>query len=185
MREQRGLPIAAHLGLLVALAFASAFVGIIAVVIWLPPRPPDVMRADMVAQHFQDGYAATRSSGHVPDRDAMEWAIASAPPSDDEASPFMELVRVHLARHLGLRPEQVRLGAAHFARSDVFVFRVRDAEQHIEIGGDHLYLRRPHGELQRPVPTPDAAPAAPRPPGENIEVRIDGEAAGTEIGAEA
>ena len=109
MREQRGLPIAAHLGLLVALAFVSAFVGIIAVVIWLPPRPPDVMRADMVAQHFQDGYAATRASGHAPDRDTMEWTIAARPASDDEASPFMAPVRVHLAQHLGLRREQVRL----------------------------------------------------------------------------
>src|SRR4029077_14519900 len=41
MREQSGLPIAAHLGLLVALAFVSAFIGIVTVVIWLPPRPPD------------------------------------------------------------------------------------------------------------------------------------------------
>ena len=58
MRERRGLPIAAHLGLLVALAFLLAFVGVVAVVIWLPARPPDVMRADEVTQHFQDGYRA-------------------------------------------------------------------------------------------------------------------------------
>jgi signal transduction histidine kinase len=171
MREQRGLPIAAHLGLLVALAFVSAFIGIVAVVIFLPPRPPDVMRADMVAQHFQDGYAATRTSGHAPDRDAMEWAIAAAPPSVDEASPFMEPVRVHLAQHLGLRLEQVQLGASHFARSDVFVFRVRDAEQHIEIGGNHLYLRRPRAET--PAPTPHAVPVpAPPTPESEFEFRV-------------
>ena len=50
MRERRGLPIAAHLGLLVALAFVSAFIGIVAVVIFLPPRQPDVMRTDLVAE---------------------------------------------------------------------------------------------------------------------------------------
>ncbi|MFZ2031702.1 MAG: hypothetical protein WAU68_15425, partial [Vitreimonas sp.] len=176
MREQRGLPIAAHLGLLVALAFVSAFIGIVAVVIFLPPRPPDVMRADMVAQHFQDGYAATRTSGHAPDRDTMEWAIAAAPPSSDEASPFMEPVRGHLAQRLGLRREQVRLGAAHFARSDVFVFRVRDAERmqierHLENHGMVVHMpgeHAPHRELDVEVaPTPPAtprpgAPAAPR-----------------------
>jgi signal transduction histidine kinase len=175
MREQSGLPIAAHLGLLVALAFVSAFVGIIAVVIWLPPRPPDVMRTDVVAQHFQDGYAATRTSGHAPDRDTMEWAIAAVPASGDDASPFMEPVRVHLAQHLGLRLEQVRLGAAHFARSDVFVFRVRDAEQHIEIGGNHLYVRHPRAET--PAPTPHAAPPAEQ---RDFELRIDDDETGVQ-----
>lgn len=180
MREQRGLPIAAHLGLLVALAFVSAFIGILTVVIWLPPRPPDVMRADMVAQHFQDGYAATRTTGHAPDRDAMEWAIAAVPPSGDEASPFMEILRVHLAQHLGLRLEQVRLGAAHFARNDVFVFRVRDAEQHFELGGNRVYVRHPRVEMETPIPTPGAAPTAPRASHEDIEVKIDGAEAGAQ-----
>jgi signal transduction histidine kinase len=176
MREQSGLPIAAHLGLLVALAFVSAFIGIVAVVIFLPPRPPDVMRADMVAQHFQDGYAAARTSGRAPDRDAMEWAIAAVPPSGEEASPFMESVRVHLAQHLGLRREQVRLGAAHFARNDVFVFRVRDAEQHIDIGGNHFYMRHPRAEV--PGPTPHAVPVPPPTSESEFEVQIGDDEAG-------
>jgi signal transduction histidine kinase len=175
MREQRGLPIAAHLGLLVALAFVSAFIGIVAVVIFLPPRPPDVMRADMVAQHFQDGYAAARTSGRAPSQDTMEWAIAAVPPSGDEASPFMEPVRGRLAQQLHLRREQVRLGATHFARSDVFVFRVRDAERmqierHLEnhgmvvrVPGEHA--PRPHrGFAIEVAPAPSASappPAAP------------------------
>lgn len=183
MREQRGLPIAAHLGLLVALAFVSAFVGIVAVVIFLPPRPPDVMRADMVAQHFQDGYAAARTSGRAPDRDAMEWAIAAVPPSGDEASPFMEPVRLRLAQHLALRPDQVRLGAAHFARSDVFVFRVRDADQHIEIGPDRVYLHHRQAEMPTPIPTPGVAPGAPPPDGV-VELNIEHAEVGGRTGAE-
>jgi signal transduction histidine kinase len=177
MRVQSGLPIAAHLGLLVALAFVSAFIGIVAVVIFLPPRPPDVMRADMVAQHFQDGYAAARMSGRAPDRDAMEWTIAAVPPSGDDASPFMEPVRTHLAQHLGLRREQVRLGAARFAHSDVFVFRVRDAEEHVEMGANHIYMRHPRAQMH--TPTPQTAPLpTPRPPGADFEVRSDNGEAG-------
>ncbi len=166
MRERRGLPIAAHLGLLVALAFVSAFIGIVAVVIFLPPRPPDVMRADVVAQHFQDGYAATRASGHAPDRDAMEWSIAAVPPSDDDASPFMEPVRGRLAQHLGLRREQVRLAAAQFARSDVVVFRVRDAEEHITMHNE-MFVRTPHARTpQSPREAPEAATPPPAPTAE-------------------
>jgi signal transduction histidine kinase len=148
----------------VALAFVSAFVGIVAVVIWLPPRPPDVMRADMVAQHFQDGYAATRAFGREPDRDAMEWSIAALPPSDDEASPFMEPMRGRLAQHLGLRREQVRLTAAQFAGSDVFVFRVRDAEEHIAM--HEMIVRTPHAKAPDRNGSPPAIPRAPTPRGE-------------------
>jgi two-component system OmpR family sensor kinase len=173
MRERSGLPIAAHLGLLVALAFASAFVGIVAVVIFLPPRPPDVTRADVAAEHFQDGYAFARTSGRAPDRDSMEWSIAAVPPSSDPASPFMEPVRHRLALHLALRPEQVRLGAAHFARSDVFVFRVRDAEEHIRISRNGMYVHVPGGHIPPPSPTPQAmAPEAP-PQSETTEVIVN------------
>ncbi|MBI3438184.1 MAG: HAMP domain-containing protein [Proteobacteria bacterium] len=167
MRDQRGLPIAAHLGLLVALAFVSAFIGIVAVVIWLPPRPPDVMRADMVAQHFADGYAAARTSGHAPGGDTMEWTIASLPPSGDEASPFMEPVRGDLARHLGLRPEQIRLGASHFARGDVFVFRVRDAEERMQfehhLENHRMIVRVPEGQAPHAQVSVDLV--SPPPPG--------------------
>jgi two-component system OmpR family sensor kinase len=168
MRENRGLPIAAHLGLLVALAFVSAFIGIVAVVIFLPPRPPDVMRTDMVAQHFQDGYAAARASSHAPEGDTMEWALAATPPNEDEPAPFMEPVRMNLARHLGLRRDQVRLAASHFARSDVFVFRVRDAEHDIEITGDHadhFYMMHGRGAgIPAPMPAPPEAAPAPGAP---------------------
>ena len=39
--------------MLVALALAAAFVAVLAIVILLPPRPPDVMRADIVAEHLR------------------------------------------------------------------------------------------------------------------------------------
>ena len=56
MRDLRGLPIAAYLGMLTALALGAAFVAMLAIVIFLPPRPPDVMRTDIVADNFQAGY---------------------------------------------------------------------------------------------------------------------------------
>src|SRR5512147_3170935 len=85
MSERRGLPIAAHLGLLVALAFASAFVVMLAVIIWLPPRPPDVMRADQLIDAFAQGYAQAQA-GERPSNRSMTWRFVShAPVLDPEA----------------------------------------------------------------------------------------------------
>ena len=127
----RGLPIAAHLGLLVALAFVSAFVGVFAVVIWLPPRPPDVMRADMVGEHFLAGYRYMVADGHTLPNDDMVWAVSAAPPAEDVHEPAIETTRAHLADALDLRPDQIRMGASNIdRRSEVFVFRVQDVERH-------------------------------------------------------
>jgi signal transduction histidine kinase len=167
MRERRGLPIAAHLGLLVALAFASAFVGIIAVIIFLPPRPPDVMRADEVAQHFQDGFRAAAARRPLP-RDTMAWAIAAKPPSDAIGAPHMLPMQLDLARRLALRPEQIRIGALRITHSDVLVFRVREVgahvgrlEEHIEVSGDHVYVRQAHAPDAAPEPDVRPGPDAP------------------------
>ena len=67
-----GLPIAAHLALMLALAFAASFVVLVAVLIWLPPRPPDIMRGDQVIDRFAHGYDETRRTGHAPANDAIE-----------------------------------------------------------------------------------------------------------------
>ncbi len=126
----RGLPIAAHLGLLVALAFASAFVVMIAVVIFLPPRPPDVARGDQLAEQFAVGYAAMRADGHLPNGDNLHWRVTTEAPKDQRQPPFIHL-RHDIAQRIALDPSRIHI-SAETARSDVFVFRVRDVERHRE-----------------------------------------------------
>jgi signal transduction histidine kinase len=114
------------MGLLVALALAAAFVAILAVVLWLPPRPPDVMRADDVAGHFEAGYAHMREQGAPIRDDAMSWSLRSGSPRDSGA-PHMRMTRQRLAERLRLSVDSVRISATQIVRNDVFVFRVRDA----------------------------------------------------------
>ncbi len=181
MKPQNGLPIAAHLGLLVALAFASAFVAILAVVIWLPPRPPEVMRADVIAEQFQAGFDQVRARGALPRNEAMAWRLRDVGPPGIDA-PHMQAGRMHLARRLRLAPEQVRFGASRIVRNETFVFRVRDVEAHVRMHGappDFAGAPPPPGghetrtfELHIPPPppvrsdgaAPAAAPAPPLPP---------------------
>lgn len=127
-RTSHGLPIAAYLALLVVLALASAFVAVMAVVLWLPPRPPDVMRADIVSEHFKTGYDHMRARGRPVADNVMSWRVQA------EAPRQMHLPQMHptqhlLAHRLRLAPDQVRIAAAQIQRSDVFVFRVREAEE--------------------------------------------------------
>lgn len=123
-----GLPIAAYLAALVALALAAAFVAVVAVVLWLPPRPPDVMRADLVADNFVAGYDYVAVTGRAMD-DEMDWSIRRAAP-EVEGEPRGEMLSTQhsLAGRLRLHPEQVRIAAAKVIRNDVMVFRVREAE---------------------------------------------------------
>jgi len=127
-RSSRGLPIAGYLALLVALALAAAFVAVMAIVLWLPPRPPDVMRADIVAEHFQAGYDHMRIHGRFIDDRAMSWRVQAEPPGQMHL-PQMHPTQHRLAARLNLNPRQVRIAAAQIQRSDVFVFRVREAEE--------------------------------------------------------
>jgi len=127
MREARGLPIAAYLGMLVALALAAAFVATLAIVIFLPPRPPDVMRTDIVADNFQAGYDHMTALGRTMNERGMVWEVRAQPPEKVE-SPAMHLTQVQLAGALDLHPDQVRISASNVVQSDVFVFRVRDME---------------------------------------------------------
>jgi signal transduction histidine kinase len=126
-RSSRGIPIAAYLALLVVLALASAFVAVMAIVLWLPPRPPDVMRADMVSDHFKVGYDHMRSHGRPIDDRMMSWRVQAEAPREVHL-PQMHPTQHLLASRLELSPEQVRVAAAQIQRSDVFVFRVREAE---------------------------------------------------------
>jgi signal transduction histidine kinase len=121
-------PIAGYLAVLVALALTAAFVAIVAIVIWLPPRPPDVMRADMVAAQFHAGYQHLVHTGELTQQSGMVWNVRSAPPRENEASNETRSTQAQLASMLSLRRDQVRLSATNVAQGDTFVFRVRDAE---------------------------------------------------------
>jgi len=132
--NRNGLPIAAYLGMLVALALASAFVAVVAIVIWLPPRPPDVVPADVVAHHFEAGYEHMTDEGRAISGDGMEWTVQAQAPrlKADDTSLHTRVTALQLAGALQLRPDQVRLNASHVERSDVFVVRVGDMERDIE-----------------------------------------------------
>lgn len=125
MHTGRGLPIAAYLGALVALALASAFVAVIGVVIFLPPRPPDVMRADIVAEHFRVGYDHMLTANRPLNESGMIWLIEDEEPHKPP-TPQIRHTQVLLARGLELKPDQVLIAAAHVASGDTFVFQVRE-----------------------------------------------------------
>jgi|CXWL01.1.fsa_nt_gi signal transduction histidine kinase len=131
MREQRGLPIAAHLGLMVAIAFASAFVVMLAVIIFLPPRPPDVTRGDDLVEQFAAGFDTVRRDGDLPSGDAMVWRVSATPPRQQHSQPLSPLQR-DLSERIALAPDKIII-SAETARSDVFVFRVRDVRAHHEL----------------------------------------------------
>ncbi len=150
MRERRSLPIAAHLGLLVALAFVSAFVVMLAVVIWLPPRPPGVMRGDQLIEAFAQGYGEA-AQGRLPGNRAMAWRIVAAPPRLDGEPPPRPLrdLSATLAARLLLAPDRVRI-SADLLRADTFVFRVRGAEHQVELHRERIeQAARIHGEFER------------------------------------
>lgn len=128
MQTNRGLPIAAYLAMLVALALASAFVAMLAIVIWLPPRPPDVMPADVVAELYTDGYEHMLEEGRTLPNSGMTWSVRSTPP-DGDADQHLGAASMMLAQALDLTPDQVRLSAQHVRSNDVFVFQVRDIEE--------------------------------------------------------
>jgi two-component system OmpR family sensor kinase len=131
MREFRGLPIAAYLGMLVAIALAAAFVATLAIVIFLPPRPPDVMRTDIVTDNFQAGYDHMIALGRTMNERGMNWEVRSTPPEQIESAP-MQAAQHQLAHALDLEPEQVAIKASNVVQSDVFVFRVQDVESWME-----------------------------------------------------
>lgn len=170
MRFSRGLPIAAYLGALVALALSAAFVAVVAILIWLPPRPPDVVRADMIADHFKTGYDVMAASGESIPNDHVRWRVQAAPPRSLDLASMRE-TRSNLAERLDLDVDQVRI-AARAVRSDVFVFRVRDLQGDLRGHAREIMInegqivRERHGrhEVQVQRPERPAAPGATPPP---------------------
>ena len=126
--RSNGFPIAAYLGMLVALALAAAFIAMLAIVIWLPPKPPDVMRADVVAAFFESGYGQTVAFGRPQQGHGMNWSIRNSEPRENDPPTAMRRTQIELARRLALESDQVRVAAATVARNDVFVFQVREGD---------------------------------------------------------
>lgn len=148
MKQRNGLPIAAYLGMLVALALAAAFVATLAIVIFLPPRPPDVMRADEVADHFQAGYDHMTALGRPMSERGVVWEVRNEPPAESSDHGLMA-TQHQLASALDLQAGQVRVSASHVQMDDAIVFRVRDIEalaRQAESGADAEQVL---AELQR------------------------------------
>lgn len=159
-KAARGLPIAAYLGLLVALALACAFIAVLAIVIWLPPRPPDVTRADLLIGEFQAGYTEAVATGAAPANDELAWRIAAAP-TRQSALPHLSHTRAQLAERLGLPGESVQIAAAEIARSERFVFRVREFEgRHRE---HHIEMHRGEADVMSRITIEGGAPFPPPP----------------------
>ena len=110
------------------IALAAAFVATLAIVIFLPPRPPDVMRADVVADNFQAGYDHMIALNRPMNERGMVWDVRADPPDEDDDSPAMSGTRVQLAEAIDLRPDQIRIQASNVVQSDTFVFRVAELE---------------------------------------------------------
>lgn len=125
--RREGLPIAAYLGIMLALALAAAFVAVFAILIWLPPRPPDVMRADMVADYFTSGYNHVTVHGRPISDGAMRWRIVRNEPELGEPE-ALEPTRARIARQLGMEEGQIFAVASKIVESERFVFEVRDIE---------------------------------------------------------
>jgi signal transduction histidine kinase len=128
MRDVRGLPIAAYLGALVALALTAAFVATLAIVIFLPPRPPDVMRADKITDHFEAGYDYMLAAGRTMSEDGVTWVVRDEPPRETD-SVHVRPTAAELAMALELRPEQVQIYAQHVERNESIVFRVANMDE--------------------------------------------------------
>lgn len=157
-RSSRGIPIAAYLALLVVLALTSAFVAVMAIVLWLPPRPPDVMPADIVSDHFKVGYEHMRLHNRPISDGIMTWRVQRDAPRQMHL-PQMLPTQHLLASRLGLPPEGVRVAAAQIQRNDVFVFRVRDAREIARGAREEVERLRREGRDVREIIVRQAADA--------------------------
>ncbi|NWG53422.1 MAG: HAMP domain-containing protein [Hydrogenophilaceae bacterium] len=161
-KRSRGLPIAAHLALLVALVFATAFAVTLTIILALPPRPPDVMRSDQIVSDFVTGYRAAAETGRAPRSTRMRWAVRTGPPpvaSLSAAAP----VKAEIAQRLNLPPDKVAL-TGDFVRRDTLVFRVqRGHAEHIRQMEVHVatHITREKTAGAPDAPTPPAPPSPP------------------------
>jgi signal transduction histidine kinase len=147
MRERRGLPIAAHLALLVALAFGAAYIVNLAIVLALPPRPPDVMRGDVILAMFENGYRAVSKDGRIPRSERARWAILRHRPHADHVLPAGRHLAHALAARINLSPGKI-IVTGDAAPADIFV-RVQGLKAHMEPGGRFERHIERHETLRR------------------------------------
>lgn len=157
-----GLPIAAHVALLVALALIATFVVNILVVVALPPRPPGVAPFKSVMETVKTGYEAARAGRPLPRVALGEFRVVGQAPRVGLSPPFAAYYTAALAKELGRAPTEVVIS---FERppADVIIYREVRA-----LGGPPPHRLPPQG----PPPHPpharpliiDGAPAPPPPP---------------------
>src|SRR5262245_52092740 len=128
-RGNRGLPIAAHLALLVALAFGAAYIVNLAIVLALPPRPPAVVRGDVILSLFEAGYRAALRDGRTPRGEGVRWTISQNRPSQDRFIPAGRHLAGLLAKRIEISPRRIVV-AGDPAPGDMFVYRVRAIQRH-------------------------------------------------------
>ncbi len=167
-----GLPIAAHLAALVAMALVAAYVVNIAAVVMLPPRPPDVVRGDVVLDAFVTGYAAARAGNPPRSGSGAKWAVDAERPKVRAMPRPGTLLTRDLSRRLEIAPDKV-IVAYDPTPSDVVVFRVRREEMRIAReamrGGDgthreHLREGGHEGRTREIIIEQHTAPRAVAPP---------------------
>jgi signal transduction histidine kinase len=121
----RGLPIAAHLGLLAAISVAASFLVAVAIVILLPPRPPDIMRADQIIDGFAGAYAEAAAGQTPAPKGPLRFTFQTEPPrfGPRRGGPVANVI----AARLNL-PKSAVMAHAREVRGDNFVFRVQNLE---------------------------------------------------------
>jgi signal transduction histidine kinase len=179
MKEKGGLPIAAHLALLVALAFGAAYIVNLAVVLALPPRPPDLVRGDVILAAFEKGYRAASKDGRAPRIEGARWAIIRDRPRAEHFFPPGRHLAHAIAARIDLSPRKI-IVTGDATPADVVMFRVRNItgrreahrsiERHIEAHREIAVLTRPERARLAPPqpPVPPAPPQPPEPPPPNV-----------------
>lgn len=159
-KMRQGLPIAAHVALLIAAALLVTYIVNVAVIIGLPPRPPGVAPHRIVFDTFERGFAAAKAGKAAPRSDLGVFRIEeSAPRGMGPRPPFTRDFEALLAARLNLPPTRVTIS---FERPPANVIVYREVRQ--------LAGPSPHGGAGAmrdpgppPVPPPASA-AAPFPP---------------------
>ncbi|MBU6372976.1 MAG: HAMP domain-containing protein [Alphaproteobacteria bacterium] len=171
----QGLPIAAHVALLIAAALLVTYVVNVGVIMGLPPRPPGVAPHRVVFDTFERGFAAAKAGKPLPRSDLGDFRIEDSPPrAAGPRPPFTRDFEALLAARLGAPRDGV---AISFERppADVVIYReVRQLSVRTHGGPPGLAPGAPHGSP--PPPPPDTLRSlAPQSP----EVRAVLEALGT------
>jgi len=161
----RGAPIAVHAALLVAIALIASYVVMIATIIALPPRPPEVMRGDKVIEAFAAGYARQKAGLAPQAVKGALFRVEGSRPRREQAMRRGRFLAEDLARRIGLPREKVIVAIAP-TPGDVLVFRVRREEFHTvrREGPEEREEREGRGPSPPPPPAAVGVPMPPMPP---------------------